>query len=104
MGIYALYLGPLFEPAAHGYDTADFFTVDRRLGTNGLLTELMATLHQQQIRVIVDGVFHHVGRAFWAFQDVLTKGPTSTYADWVAGIDFSRRSPYIVKAGIPTSG
>lgn len=94
LGINAVYLGPVFESSAHGYDTADFFIVDRRLGTNGLLAELIAALHQNNIRVILDGVFHHVGRDFWAFQDVLQNRQASAYCDWFSGLDFSRSSPY----------
>jgi cyclomaltodextrinase len=94
LGINALYLGPVFESSAHGYDTADLYTVDRRLGTNDLLTELIATLHRNDIRVILDGVFHHVGRDFWAFRDVLKNQQASAYCDWFSGLDFNGRSPY----------
>src|SRR5262245_24692543 len=69
LGINALYLGPVFESSAHGYDTADYYNVDRRLGDNSTLASLISTLHYNGIRVILDGVFHHVGRHFWAFRD-----------------------------------
>ncbi|MCB0180840.1 MAG: alpha-amylase, partial [Anaerolineae bacterium] len=94
LGINAIYLGPVFESSTHGYDTADFFTVDRRLGTNDTLSQLIATLHQNNIRVILDGVFHHAGREFWAFQDVLRNRQNSMYCDWFSGLDFNKRSPY----------
>jgi len=94
LGINAIYLGPVFESSAHGYDTADFFTVDRRLGANDTLSTLIATLHQNNIRVILDGVFHHVGREFWAFQDVLKNRQSSMYCDWFSGLDFNKRGPY----------
>ena len=42
LGVNALYLGPLFESSAHGYDTADYYKVDRRLGTNATLTEKLS--------------------------------------------------------------
>lgn len=94
LGCNALYLGPLFESRTHGYDTTDYFNVDRRLGTNATLAELVAHLHAQGIRVILDGVFHHVGRDFWAFRDLQAHGERSQYRDWFAGVDFSRESPY----------
>lgn len=94
LGVNALYLGPLFESSEHGYDTVDYYQVDRRLGSNQNLTELIKALHGSDIRVILDGVFHHVGRDFWAFRDLQEQGEASAYRDWFAGIDFSRKSPY----------
>ncbi len=94
LGVNALYLGPLFESSAHGYDTADYFHVDRRLGSNADLAELARALHANGIRLILDGVFHHVGRDFWAFRDLLEHGQQSRYRDWFSGVNFSQRSPY----------
>jgi cyclomaltodextrinase len=94
LGVNALYLGPLFESTAHGYDTADYYWVDRRLGDNATLAELVAALHGHGIRVILDGVFNHVGRDFWAFRDLQQQRERSPYRDWFVGVDFSRRSPY----------
>lgn len=93
LGATALYLGPLFESTAHGYDTADYWHVDRRLGTDDTLKELAAALRDAGIRLVLDGVFHHVGRDFWAFRDLREKGEASAYRDWFHGVDFSRRSP-----------
>jgi cyclomaltodextrinase / maltogenic alpha-amylase / neopullulanase len=94
LGITALYLGPVFESSTHGYDTADYYKVDRRLGENATLVEFVTALHSKGIRVILDGVFHHVGRDFWAFRDVIEHRERSRYCDWFMGLDFSRRSPY----------
>lgn len=94
LGVTALYLGPVWESSAHGYDTADYYRVDRRLGDNQTLIDLITMLHAHNIRVILDGVFHHVGRDFWAFRDVHMHGQQSAYRDWFTGIDFSRRSAY----------
>ena len=94
LGVNALYLGPVFESTTHGYDTADYYQVDRRLGDNTLLAELVAALHAAGIRVILDAVFNHVGRDFWAFRDVLAHGAGSPYCGWFAGLDFGGRSPY----------
>jgi glycosidase len=94
LGINGLYIGPLFESTRHGYDTADYYQVDRRLGSNETLKQLVTVLHQRGIRVILDGVFNHVGRDFWAFRDVLTQGERSPYCDWFQGLRFDQHSPY----------
>jgi cyclomaltodextrinase / maltogenic alpha-amylase / neopullulanase len=92
LGVNALYLGPLFESTAHGYDTADYFHVDRRLGTDQTLANLVGELHRNGIRVILDGVFNHVGRDFWAFRDLRQNGQASRFCSWFQEIDFSARS------------
>lgn len=93
LGVGCVLLNPLFESDAHGYDTRDYFTVDRRLGTNDDLKHLCAALHAAGIRVILDAVFNHVGRGFWAFQDVLAHREASAYKDWFR-IDFDGNSPF----------
>ena len=93
LGINALYLGPLFESSVHGYDTADYYHVDRRLGSDETLTHLIRELHANGIRVVLDGVFNHVGRDFWAFRDVLQNGQESRYCGWFEGLKFGGRSP-----------
>jgi glycosidase len=94
LGCNALYLGPVFESTAHGYDTADYWHLDRRLGTDETLRRFVAAAHEAGVRVVLDGVFNHVGRDFWAFRDVLANGEGSGYRDWFAGLRFDRRSPY----------
>jgi len=94
LGANALYLGPLFESSAHGYDTADYFRVDRRLGDNACLARLSQAMHASGMRLILDGVFNHVGRDFWAFRDLRQNGAASAYQDWFAGVDYTGQSPY----------
>ncbi|HNY12235.1 MAG TPA: alpha-amylase family glycosyl hydrolase [Candidatus Wallbacteria bacterium] len=94
LGINALYLGPVFESVKHGYDTVNYYEVDRRLGKNETLKKLVKALHESGIDVVIDGVFNHVGRDFFAFRDLMYFGYNSRYRDWFDGIDFSRRSPY----------
>jgi glycosidase len=94
LGVNAVYLGPLFESSAHGYDTADYYHVDRRLGDDAALGRVCAGLHQAGMRVILDGVFNHVGRDFWAFRDVRQNGSASAYRGWFRGLEFGHRSPY----------
>jgi glycosidase len=94
LGFNALYLGPVFESTTHGYDTADYYQVDRRLGDRETLARLAKDLRQRGLRLILDGVFHHVGRDFWAFRDLLKHGPSSRFADWFCGVDFQKQSPW----------
>jgi cyclomaltodextrinase len=94
LGATAVYLGPVFESTAHGYDTADFWHVDRRLGTDETLAHLVRAAHDRGLRVVLDGVFNHVGRDFWAFRDVRERGRASEFVDWFAGLRFDARSPH----------
>lgn len=82
LGATCVLFNPLFESDAHGYDTRDYNKVDRRLGTNDDLKQVCAALHAAGIRVLLDGVFNHVGRGFWAFKDVQEKKWDSPYKDW----------------------
>ncbi|MEG1873693.1 MAG: alpha-amylase family glycosyl hydrolase, partial [Ruthenibacterium sp.] len=82
LGANAVYFSPLFESDAHGYDTRDFAKLDCRLGTNEEFAEVCRALHSADIRVVLDGVFNHVGRGFWAFRDVQEKRQNSSYKDW----------------------
>src|SRR5208282_4682447 len=92
LGTNAVLLGPVFESSTHGYDVADYFKVDRRLGDDAALAAACHELHRRGIRIVLDAVFHHTGRDFWAFRDVLEKGQSSPYRDWYH-LDFTRRSP-----------
>jgi glycosidase len=94
LGVNAVYLGPVFESSSHGYDTIDYFQVDRRLGNNETLQQLTAALHAAGIRVVLDAVLNHVGRDFWAFRDLRKNTYSSPYRDWFSGVSFDRRSPF----------
>jgi len=94
LGINALYVGPLFESSSHGYDTVDYYQVDRRLGNNNDLKEIVKMLHEDGISVILDGVFNHTGRDFFAFKDVKEKREKSQYANWYSKINFSQNNEY----------
>ncbi len=83
LGITALYLNPVFSSAAnHRYHTYDYLAVDPLLGGDAALRELLDGAHARGMRVILDGVFNHVGRGFWAFHHVLENGADSPYRDW----------------------
>ena len=87
LGINTLVFNPLFESSRHGYDTIDYRKVDCRLGDNASFKKICEALHSNGIRVILDGVFNHVGRDFFAFKDVQQKKWQSPYGDpfWYEG-------------------
>jgi len=83
LGVNALYLTPVFSSASnHRYHTYDYFQVDPLLGGNEALRELLDEAHGRRMRVILDGVFNHTGRGFWAFHHVLETGAASPYRHW----------------------
>jgi len=89
----AVYFSPVFESDTHGYNTRDFTKIDCRLGSNEDFAQICAELHKRGIKVVLDGVFNHVGRGFWAFQDVLRNRENSRYKDWFH-INFGGNSNY----------
>ncbi|MEG2488611.1 alpha-amylase family glycosyl hydrolase [Anaerorhabdus sp.] len=91
--IDAIYFTPIFESDSHGYDTRDYQKIDCRLGTNEDFKIVTQHLKDNNIRIVLDGVFNHVGRGFWAFQDVLQHRYDSLYKDWFH-INFDGNSPY----------
>ena len=82
LGLSGIALGPVFASRTHGYDTVDHLRIDPRLGTDEDLDAFLAETRSRGLRVTVDGVFNHVGRDFWAFQEVLRDGPTAATASW----------------------
>lgn len=93
LGAGSLYLGPVFQSTRHGYDTADYYQVDRRLGDNDALARFAHEVHARGLRLVLDGVFNHVGRDFWAFKDVQAWGSESPYCDWFHTLRFEGFSP-----------
>ena len=88
LGCTAIYIGPLFESGSHGYDTIDYRLVDRRLGTNEEFKQFVAACHERGQKVIVDGVFNHVGRDFFAFQELKEHRENARYRDWFCDVNF----------------
>ncbi|MFI7462000.1 alpha-amylase family protein [Nonomuraea sp. NPDC049646] len=82
LGADGLQLGPIFAAETHGYDTLDHFRVDPRLGDDGDFDALVSAAHERGLRVVLDGVFNHVGRGFPRFQQALREGPGSAAARW----------------------
>lgn len=94
MGANAIYFSPVFESDTHGYNTRDYTKIDTRLGTNEDFAEVCNNLHDKGIKVVLDGVFNHVGRGFWAFEDVLKNRESSPYVSWFSRIAFDGNSNY----------
>lgn len=92
-GADAIYMSPVFESDSHGYDTRDYTKIDCRLGTNADFADMCKKLHDKGLRIVLDGVFNHVGRGFWAFRDVQEKKWDSPYKDWF-NINFGGNSPF----------
>lgn len=105
LGVTAIYLNPVFQAESlHKYDASDYRHIDDHFGVAGSLKKIkgettdpatwqwsdsdkvfldfIADAHRMGFKVIIDGVFNHVGRNFWAFQDVLKNGKNSEYAGW----------------------
>ena len=93
LGISSILLNPIFESDNHGYDTRDYKKIDCRLGTNEDFAEECKDLHAHNVKIVLDGVFNHVGRGFWAFKDVQEKKWDSPYKDWFC-INFDGNSCY----------
>ena len=93
LGCNGLLLGPIFAAETHGYDTIDHFTIDPRLGDEGDFDALVTAADQRGLRLILDGVFNHVGRGFPAFKAAVAGGPGSPTARWfkraAEGSDYS---------------
>lgn len=94
IGCNALYIGPLFESVGHGYETTDYRKLDSRLGTNEDLKNFVSECHNQGIKVILDGVFNHTGRDFFAFKDLKANRENSRYKDWYCNVNFWNNNEY----------
>jgi len=83
LGINAIYLNPIFQATStHRYNTTDYYKIDPKLGSLDDFHALIAHAHRNQVRIILDGVFNHCGRGFFAFNDVLENQEYSSYRDW----------------------
>lgn len=94
IGCNAIYIGPLFQSVGHGYETTDYKQVDCRLGTNEDFANYVKNCHDKGVKVIVDGVFNHVGREFFAFKDLKEKRENSQYKDWFCNVNFGNNNEY----------
>lgn len=93
LGCTAIYIGPLFESSTHGYDTKDYKLVDQRLGDNQDFQSFVKDAHTLGLKIVVDGVFNHTGREFFAFKDIQQNRQGSRYCGWYKGINFDWNGP-----------
>jgi cyclomaltodextrinase / maltogenic alpha-amylase / neopullulanase len=94
LGVNAVYLCPIFASASnHRYHTFDYMQVDPLLGGNDGLRALLDAAHARNMYVVLDGVFNHASRGFWAFHHILECGGNSPYLDWFTVRDWPLR-PY----------
>lgn len=85
LGVTMIYFSPIFESETHGYDTVDYFQIDRRVGDLQSFKKVLELLHKRGIKVILDGVFNHTGRKFFAFKELVAAGANwaqCPYKDW----------------------
>jgi cyclomaltodextrinase / maltogenic alpha-amylase / neopullulanase len=82
LGVSGLALGPIFAASTHGYDTVDHFRIDPRLGDEADFDALVEAARARGLRILLDGVFNHVGRGHPAFQAVLRQGPGARQTEW----------------------
>jgi glycosidase len=82
LGCNGMLLGPVFASETHGYDTVDHFRIDPRLGTEEDLVRFVRAAKERGVRVVLDGVFNHVGRSFPAFADAVARGPETPSYGW----------------------
>lgn len=83
LGVDFIYLNPIFKSqSSHHYDTVDYFAIDNHLGSKKDVIKLVKKAHKLGMRVVLDGVFNHVSKDFFAFKDVIKKQEKSRYKDW----------------------
>ncbi len=83
LGINAIYFNPIFlATSSHRYNTTDYYQIDPKLGDMRDFKALLDLAHRNQVHVVLDGVFNHCGRGFFAFNDILENGEHSPYRDW----------------------
>jgi len=83
LGVNALYFTPIFQATStHRYNTTDYYRIDPKLGTEADLKKVLDLAHRNGVRVVIDGVFNHCGRGFFAFNDLLENEAHSPYRDW----------------------
>ncbi len=115
LGITAIYFNPVFDAVSlHKYDASHFHHIDRFFGpdpqgdweimqqedpndpdtwqwtmADKLFLELIQKARKRGIRIVIDGVWNHTGRDFWAFRDILIHGENSSHSDWYKITEFS---------------
>jgi glycosidase len=94
MNFNTVLLSPVFESKSHGYDTTDYFKIDSRLADNLTFKNLVQKMHDNGIKVVLDGVLNHCGRDFFAFKDLLKNTENSKYVNWFSNVDFTKTNSF----------
>ena len=84
LGASGIALGPVFASRTHGYDTTDHYRIDPRLGDDADFDRLIDEARRRGLRVLLDGVFNHVGTDFVHYRQA-TENQDSQAASWFAG-------------------
>lgn len=82
LGASGIALGPIFASRTHGYDTADHYRIDPRLGDDADFDYLVAEAHRRGLRILLDGVFNHVGIDFPRYREA---SRNESSAGWFRG-------------------
>lgn len=94
MGCNAIYIGPVLKTDTNGNGITDYYKIDSRLGTNEDFKGWVAKCHAMGLRVVIEVVFNHVGRGFFAFENLKKNRKKSPYRDWFCNINFSGDNTY----------
>ena len=103
LGIDVMYLTPIFKSdSSHKYDTTDYYQIDPSFGTTEDLKELVQKAHECGMKVVMDAVFNHTGRDFFAFKDIIEKEEKSRYLDWyfIERFPLKGEKPLLMGGGI----
>jgi glycosidase len=90
LGVGAIYLNPIFLASSnHRYDTADYYTIDTKLGDFNVFRRLIEEAKRRSIKIILDGVFNHMSADSPAFDlyhrwnaQGACESPDSPYRNW----------------------
>ncbi|OBA79068.1 alpha-amylase [Mycobacterium sp. 1164966.3] len=82
LGASGIALGPIFASRTHGYDTTDHYRIDPRLGDDADFDHLIEEARRRGLRVLLDGVFNHVGQDFPRYREA---SHSAAAARWFRG-------------------
>lgn len=79
LGASGVALGPVFASQTHGYDTTDHYAIDPRLGDDTDFDHLVTEARSRGLRILLDGVFNHVGSEFGRHREAVAGGDDSWF-------------------------
>ena len=87
LGASGVALGPIFASRSHGYDTTDHYRIDPRLGDDGDFDRLVEEARARGLRILLDGVFNHVGADFARYREAVDGGDPSWFRQGSNGFE-----------------